>query len=49
MLVVPGGKSVYLWAGKGANEPELALGKKLMERFGPNADVKQVVEEEQEP
>jgi len=34
VLVAAGGQSIYLWLGQGANEPEAALGRKLMERFG---------------
>jgi gelsolin len=49
LLVAPGAKQIYLWAGLGANEPELALGKKLMEKFGGAADVKMEVKEGEEP
>lgn len=34
LLIAPGGKQLYLWAGLGANEHELALGRKLMDKFG---------------
>ncbi len=47
--MAPGGKSIYLWLGLGANEHEAALGRKLLERYGGQADVKQEVKEGEEP
>jgi hypothetical protein len=49
LLVCEGGKELYLWQGLGANEAELALGSKLIERFGAQATVKMTIKEGEEP
>ena len=43
LLVSPSGNEVYLWCGQGANEPEVALGRKLMVHYGQIAQVKQEI------
>lgn len=48
LVVAAGGKSVFLWLGQGANEAEASLGRKLLEKFGSQAEVKAEFREGQE-
>jgi hypothetical protein len=38
LVISVGGENTYLWLGEGANEPEVALGRKLQEIFWPSAN-----------